>query len=278
MAFRKDLTIGILGYGSLGRAIDSRLRYCGFQNRYASRKTLQYGNAEGIRIRTNAEVVGAADIFNICVKQANLRDVASETAGVSNGKLGVSFIAGVWLEDLEKIFGSRNKISRAMTSLAFSEGKAITAISYNKNLNGEERSLMEEYLSLGGDVIELDENKFDAFTAAYACAIGWVDNLKEVFATEDNLLRALENATESSGFNKSEAKLISRKVLDGYALSAEGMQRGEFYKRVASRGGMTEAGWNEFEKAAEEAVARCYKHAIDHGKQLREKAKEKVKA
>ena len=174
------MDVAIVGGGNLGCALAKAIA-----RRYGVVVTRR--NVDKIRFledlgcevcSDNIKAVSKAELVFITVKPKDVFHVLSELREVLEGKILVSFVAGVRIEDLRRVVGC--KLVRAMTSLPAELGCSVTAY-YTEDLSPDEVFELEMVFDYMGDVIRVeDESMLDAITA-YSSAVAFMAKIFESF-------------------------------------------------------------------------------------------------
>lgn len=173
------MNVGIIGYGTLGRALAMRWRDASeIDSLFATGRSRPAQSGERPEpLSSNGELVRRSDVVVLSVKPAQVRGVLAEIAGdLDANRLLVSTAAGVTLQNLEAWSGGACAVVRAMPNLGARTGDGMTVVAHGgtgRNAVETARTLFERV----GRVVELDEQAMDAATAlsgcgpAYVCAI-----------------------------------------------------------------------------------------------------------
>jgi pyrroline-5-carboxylate reductase len=103
---------------------------------------------------------------------AKLLDEIKER-GISLPKLCVSLAAGIPLSTLRTRLGGITHWVRAMPSPVCRVGRGLTALCFDRKVTRNERARVRELFQHLGQVVEVSESKFDAFTAVYSSSHGY---------------------------------------------------------------------------------------------------------
>ena len=267
-----DKKIGIIGCGNMGEALLSRL-----VNKVEKSTKLMVSEADTARrdhIQTkykiivaidNNEVVKYADVIILAVKPKDFEDVLKQDicCGLSNKKLLISIAAGITTKHIETAAGRDIPVIRAMPNMGALIGEAMTTLSRGTSVGDKEMESAKEIFSLIGDVIEVEEALVDAVTAISGSGPAYFFYMIE----------SLQEAAESLGLgDKVAAKLVLKTAL-GSAKLLDVLKEDPavLRKRVASKGGTTEAALNIFEKKRfkniiNDAVKAAYKRSKELSK------------
>src|ERR1019366_8498977 len=121
--------------------------------------------------------VKQADLLIVAVRpssvRALLRAVGEVIGKVNRPLLAVSLAAGVPLRVLSKVAGPPVRWARAMPSPVCRSGRGLTAVTFSRSLPHADRKRVHDLFASFGQVVEIPENKFDAFTVTYSCSHGY---------------------------------------------------------------------------------------------------------
>lgn len=220
---------------------------------------------------------GAGAMVILAVKPQVFTGVAGELkdAAVLREQLIVSIMAGVRTGTIDERLGARPtslwRVARAMPNLPLACGEGMTAVCPGPRVTPEDLDAVVALFSLGGKVVRIGEDLFDAFTALAGSGPAYVLYLAE----------AMERAAVDMGFSPVEARTIVRQTITGAAAlqrdepgSADAAGLGalspaEFRARVTSRGGTTEAAIRVLDEAGVmETIVRAILAGRDRGRQL----------
>jgi len=240
--------IAIIGAGNMGMAIASRIK----GNVLLSDKNK--------RISDNSTVAKRSNIIILAVKPQDIGDVLKEIKPYAEGKLIISIAAGVTTLSIEKALG-RIRVIRVMPNMPAMVGKGISAITPGRFAKKSDLKIASGIFSKVGDVVEVKENMMDAITAVSGSGPAYYFLFTHLLA----------KAGEASGLEKGLAAKLAKAVFIGTAEAAcrKELSMEEFVKKVASRGGTTEAALKVFKQENLEAVIKkAVKAAAYRSKQL----------
>lgn len=176
---------------------------------------------------TNA--VRQADVLIVAVRPNSVRELLRK---IENRRLlAVSLAAGVPLRVLSKISGADVRWARAMPSPVCRTRHGLTALSFSRTLPQTDRKRVRGLFASFGQVVEIPESQFDAFTVTYSCSHGL------------HALATLATAAEEAGLDRNTALLASAHALaDGIIAWREGRHSIEaLLAEAATPGGIAEA-------------------------------------
>lgn len=117
--------------------------------------------------------VERAHILIIAVRPASVTAVLNEVGPINRPLLAVSLAAGIPLAKLRALLGPPVKWVRAMPSPVSRVGHGLTAISFDRSFPTKQRHEIQGLFQAVGEVVEIQENKFDAFTVTYSSSHGY---------------------------------------------------------------------------------------------------------
>ncbi len=229
--------IGIIGAGNMGMAIASAMK---------GKFLLSDKNK---RISDNVSVSRRSDVIILAVKPKDFDRVLKQEVccGASSRKLIISIAAGITTKHIEDVLGKDIPVIRVMPNMAASIGEAISCISRGKAAGDEHVKIAREIFSTVGDVVCVAEDLMDAVTAVSGSGPAYFFSLIE----------AMIEGAEKLGLDKETARRLVSKTALGSAKLFEALKEDPagLIKRVASKGGTTEAAFKVFEK-------RCFKGIV----------------
>jgi pyrroline-5-carboxylate reductase len=174
--------------------------------------------------------VKQADVLIVAVRPSSVRELL-QMVGKANGKvnrrlLAVSLAAGVPLRVLSKVAGPTVKWARAMPSPVCRSGSGLTAVAFPRMLPRADRKRVQDLFASFGQVVEIPESKFDAFTVTYSCSHGY------------HALATLARAGQEAGLDRNTALLASAHALaDGIIAWRDGKHSLELLREEAATPG-----------------------------------------
>lgn len=240
MGTLRGLTIGIIGAGTMGQALLKGLLANG-----VARRTLRAADADAgirrtirrrFRVRVtdeNARLVRQSDVVILAVKPQQLAEVTRRIRPhLQRRQLVISIAAGITLRWLRQRVGGVPLV-RAMPNLPATVGGGFAALTAAPSATARHRAIARAIFEAVGEIVELPERSFDAVTAVSGSGPAYVFFL----------VQAWEAAAASLGLSSAVASRAIRQTLAGSArlLAASGEPAGELIRKVASKGGTTEA-------------------------------------
>jgi pyrroline-5-carboxylate reductase len=153
--------------------------------------------------------VKQADMLIVAVRPSSVREVLraiGNTLGngirsIDRPLLAVSVAAGVPLRVLSKLLGPPVQWARAMPSPLCRGGRGLTAVTFPRTLSHADRKRIQDFFAGFGQVVEIPEGKFDAFTVIYSCSHGY------------HALATLARTGQAAGLDRNTALLASAHAL-----------------------------------------------------------------
>jgi len=257
--------IGILGYGTMGKAIFQNLSK-NSKNKYIFFITSK--NTTKIKGTTTIDkpnvLFNKSDIVFICIKPQDFYKL--HLIKSKNKKtIFISIMAGVPINRIkEKI--SSNHIVRTMPNLPLSIGQGMIGWYLNKKYftNTEINFLKKLFKELGQETFVKNEKMLNAITAISGSGPAYV------FLFMNSLIKA----TEKLNFSKEESKKIVLQTIQGsldYVKMQKNINLENLIKKVASKKGTTEAALKKihkknYEKKWESAIKSSLKRAEELSK------------
>lgn len=234
---------GIIGYGHMGSVLAEGFLASGALEQkelvVASRRrtgpdTLR-ARYPGITIAAdNADLARRSDLVVICVRPPDMRRVLDEIVPALRGDEHlVSIAAAPDTRTLEDAYAG--PVTRAMPSLLSEVGRGTTLIVHGSRTRTAEAERVERLFSAIGSVVRVGEENLAAATVISGCGPALIAAISE------ELLHA---AVRGSDLTREDAGRLVREALTGTAayLEATGTSLDDLIRRVATPGGITEAG------------------------------------
>lgn len=247
------VSVGIIGYGSMGSALARAMArsarfHKGFSLRvYAKGGQRPEGAEQGILFTTTLrELVLGCDIIMVAVRPEQVEAVVRDTAALLSANrepgraLLLSVAAGVTLPQLEQAAGKACAVMRVMPNTLVEADKGLFGLCPGSGITPEEKELVISLLGGLGVVIELDENRMNAFTALAGCGPGFLFHIMD----------SLCEAGVSVGLTREASRAIGVTLMEGCgALAAStGRHPAVLREQSTSPAGMTIAGLNHMDR------------------------------
>ena len=173
--------------------------------------------------------VERAEILIVAVRPRSVKQLLREVAasGAVPG-LCVSLAAGIPLKSLRAWLGRPARWVRAMPSPVCRMGSGLTGICFDRVVGKRERNQVRELFARVGQVIELSEQKFDAFTVTYSSSHGY------------HALTTLAQVAQEAGLDRETALTAAAHALaDGiHSWRESGLGLEELLEEAATPGGI----------------------------------------
>lgn len=250
------MKLGFLGYGNLARALTRGL--CRPGRALAPRDvtvtahtsaTLEAAAAAGHAVCADAAALFAAcDTVVLAIKPYVFRELAEELKGyITPGHRVISVMCAVHIDEIQAALGC--PVLRVMPTLAAADACDILGYS-----DAAQFGDVVPLLRTLGDALPMDEPMLDRLTVAASCGLGFAAHILEAYKRECLVL----------GFDDEQSDAIVRRMFT-YAAAAQSNdpERSEdgfaaLERRVATRGGATEAGNLAMDASLREALAAAF--------------------
>jgi pyrroline-5-carboxylate reductase len=243
----KNSKVAIIGCGNIGISILQGLlkeQSLPAENITATRRNigeLASMKDSGVSLLSdNIEAVNRSGLIIIAVKPYNIVSVLEELKDHLNPDhhLLISVTAGVTINKIQEIIGTKIPVFRAMPNIAASVCKSVTCICHS-GVKAKDIESVKQLFDIIGTTITIDEDLMESATILGACGIAYVLRF----------IRAMIQGGIQIGFDASSASLIVNQTVKGAAeLLIEGHQHPEFeIDKVTTPKGCTIVGLNEME-------------------------------
>lgn len=228
------MNLGFIGFGNLANAVYQGLKESGgFSFAYYD----TFSKDTDIPRHENIEDLTVfADMIWLTVKPQDLDDILTQLKDIDiEGKTIVSPVAGKTITHIEQYLGNGQQIARIMPNLAMAYKKSVTAFATNMPGNNKADDVCNLLEKLG-KVVELDESKFDLFTAIFGSGPAFIlefisvfkEKMRELNLTEavmdDLLLELTQGTTQYFAANRGKHNIE------------------QLIQNITSKGGTTQAG------------------------------------
>ena len=227
--------IGIIGAGNMGMAIASAI------------KGKIFLSDKNKRISDNVTVAKRSDIIILAVKPQDIGEVLRDIKPYIKGKLIISIAAGVTTSSIEKALG-KARVIRVMPNMPAMVGKGISAVTSGRFAKSKDLKIAFGIFSKVGEVVEVKEKMMDVVTAVSGSGPAYYFLFTHLLA----------KAGEASGLEKGLAVKLAKATFIGAAETAcrKDLSMEEFVKKVASKGGTTEAALKIFKSRKLESIIK----------------------
>jgi pyrroline-5-carboxylate reductase len=235
--------IGIIGFGKMGEAIAKGLKDKGFEVGVYDVDAQRLKLAEEIGLRvfsSNKELVLHSKTVFVAVKPQVFPKVCDELKGSFSKQLVISIMAGVTSDKILEGLGL-DRVVRVMPNTPALVGEGALAVSYCGSFTEQEKSEVQQLLSVMGDVVELDEYLMNAVTALSGSGPAYVFLF----------LEALEDAGVNLGIPRDMARRLAFQTIKGCVRLYEEYESSlprDYINMVTSPGGTTIAALKVLER------------------------------
>lgn len=169
---------GFIGFGNMAQAIYRGLKEDpGNDFAYISKRN-SYKDISSFDTLSN--LVNFSNIIWLCVKPQVLDEILHQLKGLNlKDKVIVSIVAGKSISFMEKYLEDEITIIRTMPNLAIEYSKSVTA--FCSNSEGSTVDIIKWDLERLWKVVELEEEKFDLFTAIFWSGPAFLLEILQVF-------------------------------------------------------------------------------------------------
>src|SRR5258708_22682370 len=247
--------VTIVGYGIMGRAIAKAI--------YKNRKTNKGNSIQvfGVDKDDNMESVKTSRFVILSVKPQDKKEAVNDMKKYLNkDSVLISVLAGTTIKNIHHMSGHK-KIIRMMPNLGLSVSEGIaTWISFG--LSNREKSEAKKFLDIITENFETKrEDVLDKTTAISGSGPAYF------FMLSDSLVKACKKM----GLKEKEARKLVEKTFSAAAILGKKEDYSAIIKKVASKGGTTEAAIKSFKKGnferiVEDAVMAAYERAKELSK------------
>lgn len=268
-----DKKIGIIGYGSMGSMlingfIDSNI--IDPANLYISTRTKnKLSNLKNNNISicpSNIELAKICSLIIICIKPLDIKELLDEIKNyITTDKHLISIAGSLTIKNIEKIFNG--KISRIIPTIISEIREGITLVCHNSKVTQEDKIVLEELLGSFSRVKNIPENDINFISELTSCAPGLIASIFKEY---------VNNALPLTSISKNEISDIVIKTLSGTArlFSEYNFGFDETIKRVATKGGTTEAGVEVIERKIPEVFYEMFQKMSEKQNSRKEKIDE----
>lgn len=142
-----------------------------------------------------------AQLLIVAVRPGSVDQLLQKIGPLGRPLTAISLAAGIPLANLRASLGPAVRWVRAMPSPAFRSGLGLTALVFDRGFAVSAKRDVRKLFARAGQIVELPESQFDAFTVTYSCSHGY------------HALAALANAAAGLGLNRKTAFIASAHAL-----------------------------------------------------------------
>lgn len=248
-----SVAFGVIGLGRMAQAIvlpllrsgelvpDQLIAVVGSEASAANHRTLL---PQGVRIHAatdpDAASVWQAPVQLLAVKPQQLDAVASSSPAMPHQPLLMSVLAGVTLERLNQLFPGLRCV-RAVPNTPALVSAGLTGLAWGEGVSAQQRSEVIALFEALGEVLELPENKLDAFLALTSSGPAFLAVVAE----------AMADGAVAAGLPRALAHRLTHRTMAGTAalLQDRQLHPAELKDMVSSPAGTTIAGLRALEQS-----------------------------
>ncbi|MEE8317707.1 MAG: pyrroline-5-carboxylate reductase, partial [Candidatus Omnitrophota bacterium] len=231
--------IGIIGAGNMGKAIALGIHQRIFITDLDLKRLRSVKNRRILACKDNIDLAKRSKVIILAVKPQHIRVVLQEIKPYVKNSLIISIAAGIETGLIEKILG-KVRVVRVMPNMPLLVGRAISGITPGRFAGKKDLGMARRIFLKLGKVVELKEHLMDAVTAVSGSGPAYYFLFTDI----------LEKAARSCGLKNPLARKLAMATFIGAAASADatGISMHDFVKKVASKGGTTEAALKVFKQ------------------------------
>ncbi len=201
--------IVFLGAGRITSALVEGLRASGYRGQMvvhdrnpAKMSTLQrrFG---AVAEDSLTRAVQKAGVLVLSVRPPDVAPLLRSIGEIAGTTIGISLAAGIPLKKLRGSLGSGLMWARVMPSPVCRSGRGLTAVSFDARMPAHSRQIVRSLFARVGEVLEVPERQFDAFTVTYSSSHGY------------HALSVLAEAAVKLGLNRKAALAAAAHALEG---------------------------------------------------------------
>ena len=264
------MKIGIIGCGNMGEAV-----IASHKSQVTSHKLIASDKSEKRRdyirrkyqisvVKDNVKLLEKSDVVILAIKPQDMKDVLNKIARspltAHRPPLFISIAAGISTSFIESFFKLRIRVIRVMPNMTALIGEGISAVCKGRYAVGKDLNKTKKIFSVLGEVIEIEEKYLNLITGLSGSGPAYFFYFVEQLIKAGVFLGLQKEIAE---------KLVIQTGLGSLKMLAEGGDAEELRKRVASKGGTTEAAFRVFQKRKiDKTFAEAVKAAVRKAKGL----------
>jgi pyrroline-5-carboxylate reductase len=214
-------------------------------------------------VGTEPDLLRAADQAKLLIVAVRPNDVAVLLADLHAlpGKanlIACSLAAGISVKDLQQMLGPPARWARAMPSPVARFGHGLTALTFPTKARQSDMRLVRNFFAQVGEVIEVPERQFDAFTVTYSASHGY------------HALATLARAARDLGLEEKIARVAAAHALGDsiVAWREEAASLDALLEEAATPGGIAATVMHAMDKAGyQEIIKRGLKAGVVRARQ-----------
>lgn len=268
-AARHELRVGIIGFGNMGFAIAERVK-ASYKLVVFDKDSAKTAAADGFEAAGSIKnLIEKAEVLILAVKPQDFDGLLEELSVNIKKQLVISIAAGITTAYIEKRLENA-RVIRVMPNMPAQIGHGVSGLCKGKYSNEQDFSLALDLMSRIGLAIVFDnEDWINKITAVSGSGPAFYCHYFKA-GKEDEFADDLTQSAINIDFDSILARSIAEKTRDGTQrlLMEKGWTCEELTKRVASKGGTTEAGLEELRRGGslDDAVKAALKRAKELSK------------
>lgn len=235
------MKILVLGCGNMGAGLAVRLSSNNeifLYDRNAEKVNLLVKDGYGSPCHNLPETLKAVDAVILAIKPKDLRETATLVGELDSHQILISVLAGTPVSLFKKYF-SKCLLVRMMPNLATLYGEGLIGLTTDDHLPKKGIEAINRLCEPLGKVYWLDEVQMDAFTSLTSSGPAFLFSI----------FQAMVEAGKEMGFTKNSDEMVLHMIKGSLVLMEKsGQSLTELKRKIASPGGVTEAGLKYFEE------------------------------
>lgn len=209
----------------------------------------------------NASVVAQAQQVMLAVKPQVFEKVAPDLAGLGDGQVLISIMAGLGSVRIAQSVGKLCRVIRVMPNTPAMVGAGMTGVALGDDAEPGDEALTHALFRAVGEVVVLPESMIDSITAISGSGPAYLFYIAE----------AMQQAANDLGLGEHGRAVVAQTLMGAGKLLAEsGEEPAELRRRVTSPGGTTLAATtcldvNQVHSAFIDAIKAAYARAKELG-------------
>ena len=266
------LKIGLIGYGSMGSMFIDRFISSGkateddiiVSTRTKSKlETLKSKWPNVVIAEDNMEVAKRAKYVFLCVKPYQVKEILEEIKGVVTAQTHIiSANSFMTIENIEKLTGV--KISKLSPSLTSEVSEGYSLLCHGSKVTSDEAEVLEVLLGGLGKIKLISEEEFEIADKLTSCGPGLIAAIFEEF------VKSAAAKGRSIDCKVAEDLILHTLLGTARLLVEKGVGFDEMVSRVATEGGITEAGIKVLKADLPEVFGEMFSSAINRSRQISE--------
>lgn len=252
------MKIGFIGYGKMAEYMANGIQ-CTKEHKISifdkSTDRQKLAISKNYIVANSINEIYKSDIIILAVKPQNLTEI--ENTRLDKNTIVISLLAGVPIETI-KIKFENAQVVRIMPNLPISQGLGVIAIHSKQQIASSVFKILQSL----GITIEINEDKFDEFTAISGSAPAYIFEFMKIY----------QEACKSYGFEKAKDIVISNMKGAIAMYENSSLDLDSLVDSVCSKGGTTIEAISHFRKnkldtIISDGIEKCRKRSKELSKQ-----------